>query len=189
MLGEGVIASVGLTAQIGNFAFSFAGLWLAVKWPEIAILRTQERLRQMADLFARRLTLVMLSFAGMALVVFVAGDLLVKLKGAHTQLLHRPFLALYFIYLAQRLFYEQFAGLAMTENVIPFFKINLLTGLGVLAASLVLTWAYGLWGLLLAPLIVELSGSAWYTVRRGFQGQPFSVPQFCRAAFYRRNWV
>jgi O-antigen/teichoic acid export membrane protein len=164
---------------------SFASLWLGVKWPEIAILRAQGRLEEMARLFARRLTLVMGSFVGMALVLLFAGDALLAWKGASTRLIPAPLLAFYLIYLAQQIFYVQFGTLAFTENVVPFFKISLFTGLGVMVCSLILTPLLGLWGLVVAPFIVEAAYSSWYTVRRGFQGQPLSLLQFYRAMSYR----
>jgi O-antigen/teichoic acid export membrane protein len=185
LLGKEITASFGLTAQIGSFMMSFAALWLVVKWPEITILRTQGKLEQMAVLFARRLTLVMASFVGMGLVVLFGGNaMLEKWKGTHTHLLPAPYLAFYLIYLAQQVFYVQFATLAFTENVVPFFKISLFTGLGVIASSLVLTPLFGLWGLLAAPFITEMACTSWFYVRRGFQGQPLSVRQFCRATLY-----
>ena len=141
----------------------------------------------MAVLFARRLTLVMGSFVGMALIVFFAGDAFLQWKGAHTRLIQPRFLAFYLIYLAQQLFYVQFGTLAFTENVVPLFKISLFTGLGVLVCSLILTWRLGLWGLLVAPFLVEVACSSWFTVRRGFQGQPLSVGRFWRAAVYRTS--
>ena len=52
-LGKDITASLGLTAQIGNFMMGFAALWLSIKWPEITILRTQGRLNEMAILFGR----------------------------------------------------------------------------------------------------------------------------------------
>jgi O-antigen/teichoic acid export membrane protein len=182
LLGKEITASFGLTAQIGSFMMSFAGLWLVVKWPEIAILRTQGRLVEMAVLFARRLALVMLSFVGMGVVVLFAGNALLAWKGTHTHLLATPCLAFYLIYLTQAIFYVQFGTLAFTENVVPFFKISLFTGLGVMACSLILTPLLGLWGLLAAPLIVETIYSSWFTVRRGFQGQPLTPRQFVLAA-------
>jgi len=181
-LGKDITASFGLTAQIGNFMVSFAGLWLMVKWPEVSILRTQGRLDQMAVLFARRLVLVMLSFAGMGLIVLFAGNPLLAWKGTHTRLLPTPYLAFYLVYLAQNVFYVQFGMLAFTENVVPFFKIGLFTGLGVILCSLILTPLFGLWGLLVAPLIAETIYSSWFTVRRGFQGQPLAPRQFLLAA-------
>ena len=182
LLGKEVTASYGLTAQIGGFLVSFSGLWLAVKWPEIAILRTQGRLEEMAVLFARRLTLVMLSFISLALIVLFAGNALLAWKGTHTRLLAAPYLAFYLIYLAQGIFCVQFGMLAFTENVVPFFKIGLYTGLAVIVSSLILTRFFGLWGLLAAPLIAEALYSTWFTVRRGFQGQPLAPRQFALAA-------
>lgn len=180
-LGEKITASYGLTAQVGSFLMSFACLWLTVKWPEIAILRTQGRLEEMARLFARRLTLVMGSFVGLALLVFFAGNVLLAWKGTQTRLLPPSCLAFYLIYLTQQIFYLQFGSLAFTENVVPFFRIGLFTGLGVIACSLILTPLFGLWGLLAAPFIAETACSNWFTVRRGFQGQPLTVRRFCRA--------
>jgi O-antigen/teichoic acid export membrane protein len=182
LLGKNITASVGLTAQIGNYLMSFAGLWLAVKWPEIAILRTQGRLEEMAVLFARRLALVMGSFVGMGLIVLFAGNVLLAWKGTHTRLLAAPYLAFYLIYLTQGLIAVQFGTLAFTENVVPFFKISLFTGLGAIVCSLILTPLFGLWGLLAAPLITETIYTNWFIVRRGFQGQPLAPRQFVLAA-------
>jgi len=182
MLGKEITASFGLTAQIGSYMVSFSKLWLDVKWPELAILRAQGRLVEMAVLFARRLALVMLSFIGMATVVFVAGNALLAWKHTETRLLSAPFLALHLFYLAQGIPVLQFGNLAFTENVVPFFKVSLLTGLGVVLSSLLLTPAFGLWGLLAAPLISEITYSTWFTVRRGFQGQPLGPRQFLLAA-------
>ena len=186
LLGEEITASYGLTVQIGNYLIGFAGLWLGVKWPEIAMLRTQGRLVEMAVLFARRLALVMLSFVGMGLIVLMAGNALLAWKGAHTRLLSGPYLALYLIYVTEGIFCMQFGALAFTENVVPFFKVNLLTGLGVMACSLILTPLFGLWGLLASPLVAETACNTWFTVRRGFQGQPLAPRQFLLAAIRGR---
>jgi O-antigen/teichoic acid export membrane protein len=181
LLSDEITVSFGVTAQIGNFMTSCAALWLDVKWPEISIMRAQKRLEQMAVLFARRLALVMLSFFGMALVMLVWGNVLLAWMSTQKRLLAAPYLAFYLFYLAQRIFYSQFATLAHTENVVPFFKITFWTGLGVVLCSLMLTPLLGLWGLVTAPFIVEMAYSSWFVVKRGFQNQPLSVREFCRA--------
>lgn len=182
LLGKDITASFGLTAQIGNFMMNFAALWLMVKWPEIAILRAQGRLTDMSVLFARRLALVMVSFTGMALIVLFAGNLLLAWKGTHTRLLPAPYLAFYLLYLTQQIFYVQFGGLALTENVVPFFKIGIYTGLASIGLNVVMTPLFGLWGLLVAPFIAEVIYTTWFIVRRGFQGQPLAPRQFMLAA-------
>jgi hypothetical protein len=87
----------------------------------------------------------------------------------------------------QQIFYVQFGGLALTENVVPFFKISLFTGLGVIVCSLILTPLFGLWGLVAAPFLVEMAGNSWFTVRRGFQGQPLTPRRFALAALGGRG--
>jgi O-antigen/teichoic acid export membrane protein len=177
-----ITASFGLTAQIGGFLTGFASLWLSVKWPQLTMLRTQGRLEQMSILFARRLALTMATFVLLAGIVVIAGNQLLAWKGTQTRLLSTPALIFYFGYLGIQLFYVQFGSLAYTENVVPFFKIAILTGLGMLALSLVMTPAFGLWGMLIAPLIAESVCSTWFTIKRGFSGQPLNPRQFVRAA-------
>jgi O-antigen/teichoic acid export membrane protein len=176
-------ASLGLTVQVGNFLVSFASLWLAVKWPEITILRAQGKLIEMSNVFARRLALVVLSYIAAAICVYWFGNMLLEFKGTQTQLLAHPFLITYLTYVGLQMFYVQFGALTYTENVMPFFTIGLCTGVGVLVGSLILTPIFGLWGLLVAPIIGEGVYSAWFTVRRGFQGQALNVRDFIRVGF------
>ncbi len=176
-------ASFGLTAQVGIFITNFAALWLVVKWPEIAMLRIQGRLPEMSTLFARRFMLTMLTFFATGVLVVVIGNWLLELKGTQTRLLPMAALVFYFVYLAQQLFYVQFAALAYTENVVPFFAIALCTGIGMFLLSSFMTWRFGLWGMLAAPLIAESVCSNWYVVRRGLAGQPFTGRQLLLAGF------
>jgi hypothetical protein len=181
-LGVEVTASVGLTNQLGSFLTNFASLWLNVRWPEITILRAQGRLVEMGQLFARRLGLVMGSFAVLAMFVILVGDMILEWWQTSTQLLPRPYLAIYFLYLWQQLLYVQFGILTLTENVVPFYRVGFYTGLAAVFLSLLLTPVWGLWGVILSPLMAESACSSWFTIRRGFQGQPLSGVEFLRAA-------
>ncbi len=182
LLDNAMTASYGLTLQVGNFTMSLAGLWLAVKWPHITILRTQGQIRELSVLFARRFFFTMASYVVLATLAVLLANPVLEWKGSHTLLLATPCLVFYLTYLGLQLFYVQFGLLAFTENVIPFFKIALYTGVGLVTLSLVLTPTLGVWGMLLAPLIAEWSCSGWFTIRRGFQGQGLTVYQFWRAA-------
>ncbi|HEU0008588.1 MAG TPA: hypothetical protein VFT34_02110 [Verrucomicrobiae bacterium] len=181
-LGASVTASYGLTAQVGMFIANFSALWLAVKWPQITILRTQGRLEEMAVLFARRLACLIGSFVVLAALLVLSGDRFLEWKGSGTRLLPTAHLVVYLLYLGQQQVYAQFGTLTFTENVVPFFWVSLWTGLGLVALCLVLTPWLGLWGLVLAPLLATLACSSWYPIWRGFRGQPLTVPQFLRAA-------
>ena len=140
----------------------------------------------MAILFARRLALVMISLGVMEAAVLGLGNTLLDWVGSRTRLLPAPFLAVYLIYLFQQQLYVQFGTLAYTENVVPFFKLSVFTGVAVVVLGIALTWWMGLWGLILAPLLVTATSSLWYVTWRGFSGQPLTVRQFAKAAVFAR---
>lgn len=175
-------ASYGVTLQIGRFMVGLATLWLSTQWPRLTILRVQGRQREMAVLFARRLGLTLGSLALMSLVLALLGNRVLEWKGTLNRLLPTPALLLYCGYLMFQNFYGMFGQLTFTENHNPFYRIAIATGLGMFGLSLVLTPQVGLWGLLTAPVLAEAAYSAWFTTRRGFQGQPLSVREFVRAA-------
>lgn len=186
LLGSAMTASVGLTNQVASFTTGLAVLWLAVKWPQLTMLRTQGRCEEMSVLFARRLGFVMVSFAGLAMLLLLLGNSLLALKGTSTRLLPTPYLAVLLAGAGVSTFYVQWGMLAMTDNTVPFFKVSLLTAFAMLTLSIVLTRYWGLWGLILGPVAAELSGSAWYVIRRGFLGQPLRPGQLLRAALTGR---
>jgi O-antigen/teichoic acid export membrane protein len=181
-LGEELTASYGLTSQLGLLLVSFSSLWLTVKWPQLTILRAQGHLEEMATLFARRLGWSLLTFCAGGAFLVLLGNRLLEWKGSSALLLPWPYLVVYLLYLGQQLFYGQFGNLTFTENVVPFYRLALCTGVGMMLLSLVLTPRYGMWGLILSPVIVAQFGNSWYPVWRGFRGQPLSPRQLCRAA-------
>ena len=183
-LDSATTAMFGLTQQMATFIANFAVLWISLKWPQLTIMRTQGQSREMAALFARRLALTMASFIVLAAGIMLFGDRLIALKGSSKVLLPAVPLAFYLAYIGVQLFYVQFGTLTYTENVVPFAKIAVSTGLGMIILSSTLTRHYGLWGMLWAPVIAEGVYSSWFTVRRGFHGQPLSVREFVRAAVF-----
>ena len=184
LLGEEVTASFGLTSQIALFAVGFSGLWLSVKWPQIIILRTQGRYEEMAVLFARRLALTLGTFVLLGALMALIGNRVLEWKGTHTRLLATPFLVVYLVYLGQQLMSGQFGNLTFTENVVLFYLLSLFTGVALVILGVIMTMTFGLWGLVVSPLIVLQLGAGWYPVWRGFRGQPLSIRHFLRAVIW-----
>ncbi len=180
------VASLGLTQQVGVFATSIAALWLQVKWPEITIFRTHNKLREMSALFAQRLLLTIATFALIAAAIILLGNQLLSFKAAHTRLLPLFPLTFYLAYLAFQMTYGTFAVLAMTENINPFYRISIIAGVATVIVSIAMTARWQLWGLLLAPLICE-TYSAWFVIRVGLGSQPLSVRELGIAAFRREQ--
>lgn len=183
ILPQSDFASLGLTTQVGFFLLGLANLWLAVKWPEITILRTQGRTEELARLFVRRLGLMVITFIALAALVLAAGNYLLALKGTHTRLLPAPMLAFYFASLLFQSFYGAFGSLTCTANVMPFNRVAVLTGLGAMTLSLCLAPHYGLWGMLLAVPTAELAGNAWFYLRQGLRSLPFAPMELLRKAW------
>ena len=181
LLSDEITASYGLTNQIGLMLISWSGLWLTVKWPEVSILRAQGRLDEMSRMFARRLAWVMATFTVLALAVLLFGNRLLTWKGVHTGLLPAGYLAVYLLHMCQLQFSSQFGALRLTQNAPPFYIVSFSAGLVLLVLSLVMTTTYGLWGLILAPLLVTVS-VGWYGVWRGFRSQTLTVRGVVRAA-------
>ena len=181
-LGNQLTASYGLTNQLAGFILAFSGLWLNVKWPEITMLRTQGRSEAMGILFARRLGATLMSFVVMGAVLMLTGNKLLQWKGTQTQLLPTACIAIFLLNYFQQQIYSQFGMLTFTENVVPFVKLSVFSGIGSVALGALLAWLFGLWGLLVAPLIATGSTCLWYVTWRGFQGQPLTLRQFARAA-------
>ncbi|MCX8155446.1 MAG: hypothetical protein N3J91_03155 [Verrucomicrobiae bacterium] len=175
-------ASLGLTVQVGFFLLGLANLWLNVKWPEITILRTQGRMRELTRLFARRLALTVMTFGGLAVLVLLVGNVLLEWKGTQTRLLPGPMLTFYFASLLFQTFYGAFGSLTCTANVMPFNRVALMTGLGAMTLSLCLAPQWGLWGMLLAVPAAELAGNAWFYLRQGLRSLPFAPREIIRLA-------
>jgi O-antigen/teichoic acid export membrane protein len=181
-LGKEATASFGLTVTVGGVLAGTAGMWLGVKWPRLAMLRTQGQLEELGFLFARRLSLVMGTYVLLALLVVLFGNRILEWKGSQGRLLPDGPLIFYLVYLGHHLFYVQFGLLTFTENVVALFKVGLFSGVAVVSLSWLAVGHLGLWGLLVAPLVGESLITNWYVVIRGFRSQPLSPLQFARAA-------
>lgn len=180
------IASYGLSVQAVAFLISFSNLWLSVKWPHITVLRTQGALIEMSELFARRLSLVSATFLMGALGLLFVGPALIDMIGARSNVLPPEQLVIYLLWAIQQVWAYHFGLLTFTENVVPFYRLSIFSGVVSVILSFALTHKYGIWGLLYAPLFAELTCAFWYVILRGFRGQPLSPGEFLRAFFWQR---
>jgi O-antigen/teichoic acid export membrane protein len=179
------MAAYGLSVQVVTFLVNFSYLWLSVKWPQITVLRTQGAIDSMSRLFARRLALVVFTFLMGACGLLLLGGPLLKLIGAKSNLLPPEQLLIYLAWAGLQILPVHFGQLTYTENVVPFYRLSIFTG--VLCASLVVLLAprFGIYGLLWIPLLVESTCSWWYVVIRGFAGQSLGIRDFFKAFLWQ----
>jgi ABC-type spermidine/putrescine transport system permease subunit II len=63
-----------------------------------------------------------------------------------------------------------YAELVYSENVNPFVRPALISGVAIIILSVLLTPRFGVWGMLLAGGLVQLCFNNWWPVVRAIQG-------------------
>jgi hypothetical protein len=63
-----------------------------------------------------------------------------------------------------------YAELVYSENVNPFVKPALISGVAIIILSMLLTPRFGVWGMLLASGLVQLCYNNWWPVLRAIRG-------------------
>ncbi|SDU12728.1 Membrane protein involved in the export of O-antigen and teichoic acid [Verrucomicrobium sp. GAS474] len=182
-LGLAQTASYGLSMQVSAFIASVSLIGVQVKFPLIHQLRAQNRLDDIARLFSGRMRLmVALYLAGALSALFLGGSILSAI-GTKTPLLPTPLLGTLLFFYFLEMHYHQYGTLIVSENTMPILIPFLLTGIGVVAASLLLAPHFGMWGLILAFGIVPLCFNDWWIVLRGIRGLNWRAAAYLKLFF------
>lgn len=183
LLGLDVTASYGLTLQIVILLVTVSRTWLQVKIPVLNQWRFQGRSLDIARLFASRLRLLLLTYILGALAIMALGPTFLHLLHARTELLPTPQLVLFLIISLLEINHASYAALVMTDNRNPFLLPALVSGVFIVAISLILTPRIGTWGLIISQGLVQLCFNNWWTILRGVKSLDMSLPQFTRIFF------
>ena len=189
-LGLKTTAAYGLSFQLVNILFSLCNVWLAVKMPAINALRLQNHNEKIANVFACRLRLTLLSYVGGSMVILFAAPIVLHWLGSKTPLIPFDQMAGLLLIRFLELHQTQYSLLILTENHNPFLKPSLITGAATLIMSLVLTPFWGVWGLLISMGVVQLAFTDWWPVFRALKGLNLSPRVFFIHHYLRpRAWV
>lgn len=169
-LGLKITASYGLTLQAVMLLVGVSSVWVAVKLPFINQLRSQGRLQEIANLFRQRIALAILTYLFGAFVLFFFGHWVLTLLHTKTQFLPAPLLATMLLIYLLEAHHSLYASLVFSENVNPFVVPAIISGTAIVTLSVLLTPRIGVWGMLLAQGIVQLSFNNWWPVVRAIRG-------------------
>ena len=147
-----------------------SSVWVAVKFPLIAQLRSQGRLDEIAHLFRQRIALAILTYLFGAFVLFFFGHWVLTLLHTKTQFLPAPLLATMLLIYLLEAHHSLYASLVFSENVNPFVVPAIISGTAIVTLSVLLTPKIGIWGMFLSQGIVQLSFNNWWPVVRGIRG-------------------
>ena len=183
-------AAYGLSFQLVAMLFGLCNVWVAVKLPLINTLRQQGRSDEIAGVFARRMRLTLVSYAAGALVIIFIAPLVLQWLGSKTPLLPTEQLAVLVLIRFLELHQTQYCLLVMSENHNPFLKPSLISGAAIVVASLALTHACGVWGLLLSMGLVQAAFSDWWPVLRALRGLGLKPADFFIHQYLRpKAWL
>ena len=156
-------ASFGLTLQLALMLHLFAATWLATRLPQIGALRSQGNYAAIKSLLRRRIPLSLATYLIGGLVLLLAGPLLLKLVGSNTPLLALPQMAALLFVVGLNLVVGHHSSILQTGNEVPHLSIYLISGLATFVLGLFLGQRLGVYGIILAPFLVQLCCNYWYT--------------------------
>jgi O-antigen/teichoic acid export membrane protein len=157
------IASYGITIQLIGIITSLSGIYTSTFIPKIVELRVEDRLQVIKRLYLQGQLVLLFTFiiAGMGL-LFV-GPMMLQLIGSKTELMPFSITALAILVYLEEANLSIAANILLTKNEVPFFKASIISG-GLIIVGLLMGFNYlhlGLIGMLLIPLVVDLSYQAW----------------------------
>jgi len=158
------IASYGITIQIINIISTIAATYTLTFIPQISHNSIQNNFKNTKKIYITGQLVLILIYVSGGLFLLVFGNWSLSIIKSDTQLLSRFMIAVALIIAFLEKNHSVAASiLALIKNEIPFFKASLLSGfVTILLLLLLLNYTnFGLWSLLLAPGIAQLSYQNW----------------------------
>jgi hypothetical protein len=163
-------ASYGLSLQAVTLLVELSSIWVRVKLPAINYLRALGMVERIPAIFRPRIVLALLTLAAGAFVLLIFGRVLLARLNAQTQLLPTALLATLLLIQLLEMHHSLYGELVYSENVNPFVRPALISGMAIIILSVLLTPRFGVWGILLASGLVQLCFNNWWPVVRAIRG-------------------
>ena len=169
-LGVKATASFGLSMQLALAAISIATAFISVKLPLFAQLHARGRVREISSIVFPRLRWFWLVYVGLSLAAIVFGErVLSDVLHSRTPLLSTPLLIGLFAVIGLEGHHAIFREITLTSHRNPFAIPVVLSGFLIALLSILSVQWIGLWGLILAPGLVQLCFNNWWTVLVGLR--------------------
>jgi len=164
-LGPETTASLGLSSQLALAAVSLATSFVAVKIPLFAQMHARGKSREIAPIVFSRMRWFWAVYIGLTLCAAALGPkVLHDFLHSNTPLLPLPLLVSLFFIIGLEGHHAVFREITLTSHRNPFVAPVLISGVLIVVLTLILAHWMGLWGLILAPGLVQLCFNNWWTV-------------------------
>jgi len=178
-LGVKTAASFGLSQQLAFAATSIASGFFLVKIPLIAQLRARGRTHEIASIVFPRLRWFWAVYIGLSAAAIIFGEPILRdILHSKTPLLSTSLLVGLFTVIGLEAHHAVFREITLTSHWNPFAKPVMIAAILILLLSLFLVQWIGLWGLILAPGIVQLCFNNWWTVLVGLRSMESSITDY-----------
>lgn len=189
-LGLRAAASFGLSMQLALAAISIATAFFAVKLPIIAQLFARGKTREVAGVVFARIRWFWVSYIVLALAaVFFGEPVLRDLFHSKTSLLPIPVLIGLLVVIGLEGHHAIFREVTVASNQNPFAMPVVVSGVLIVLLGMVLVRWIGLWGLVVAPGIVQICFNNWWTVWVGLRAMGLSGTDYFTGILGIRNSV
>ena len=168
-LGLAANAEYGLSLQIMSAAQGMAVVWIQVKWPEIARLRTQGDFAGIRSILRKRLCLSVASFVFLVAAAIPLAPPLLHWLNTDKVVLPAAWLCVMAVHTLLELHLSVWGMLIYTDNRVAYLRPLLLANGAtlVLAVALMHFTSLGLGALVLAPLLAGAVFNYWHWPRVG----------------------
>jgi hypothetical protein len=161
-LGLSATASYALSIQIITILLSFSSIYYSTNQPLLNEANQHNNLQKKICVFSKSWVVFVFTFVTLSIVTIYVGFPLLRLVGSKTQINFWVYAGLT-IYLFLEANHSLFASYISTGNTLPYtfpFLISSIISL-ILSVTIVKTTDWGVWGLILPPLIVQLVYNNW----------------------------
>jgi O-antigen/teichoic acid export membrane protein len=187
-LGLKATASYGLSLQLALAAISIATGFFSVKIPLIAQLHARGRVSEISRLIFPRLRWFWAVYLTLSLGAVLFGEpILQNVFHSKTSLLSTPLLIGLLAVIGLEGHHAIFRELTLTSHRNPFAMPVIISGILIVILSFILVRWLGLWGLILAPGIVQICFNNWWTVLVGLHSMGNSMADYFFGLFGLRS--
>jgi O-antigen/teichoic acid export membrane protein len=181
-LGLKATASYGLSLQLVLAAMGIATSFVSVKIPMIAQMHARGETRRISGVIFPRLRWFWSAYIGLSAAAILFGERVVRdILHSRTTLLPTPLFFALFLVIGLEGHHAIFRDVTITAHRNPFAKPVIISAALIVVLSFVLVPQFGLWGLILAPGLVQICFNNWWTVVVGLESMGNSVSDYIYA--------
>jgi O-antigen/teichoic acid export membrane protein len=177
-LGLEAAASFGVSMQLILALTGICGIWFNIKVPLASQMHVRGENEDLKFIFYQRMQWAVLTYLAGACALLLLGPLLLEWIGSKSGLLPLPMLgtltALFFL----EMHASQHSTLVLSKNINPFLGPALGSGLAICLLGFLWVVPLGLWGLILAYGVVQMSCNFWLAVSLNLRDWGLSFSQY-----------